>query len=171
MKLNLGCGGFPKEGFLNLDSRGDLQTIFIQRYLKGTDPLYTIGQWKFQDKFPDTLDGVIDAITISHSLMYLKIEEYEEVLKELYRILKPKGVLRITEDNCEQEPEKLKIFGLPWGNPASAVGAIRMRKELEKVFQRVYDVKPEETKYKDSSLIHNLHGSPPRVFHMEGVKD
>ena len=32
------------------------------------------------------------------------------------------------------------------------------------------DMKPDETKYKDKSLIQQLHGVPPRVFHIEGIK-
>jgi predicted SAM-dependent methyltransferase len=166
-KLNLGCGGFPKEEFINLDIRGDLDRIFRER-----DPHlhYIIKQWDLRSGLKDYQDNSIDAITESHTLMYLKVEEYNEIFKEIYRVLKIDGVLRITEDNCERPYEELKKDSLPWGNPDSVTGPRMMRKELSKVFVHIYDMQPEETMFIDKSLIQNLHGTPPRVFHIEAIK-
>lgn len=170
LKLNLGCGKFPKEGFINLDIRGDLKRIFLDRYNKGTDIFYTIEQWDFRNGLKDYPDESVDAITESHALMYLKVEEYKILFEELYRVLKNKGIFRITEDNCERSKEELKLDGLPWGNPASVTGPLMMRNELNKVFSMVHDVSSDQTYFIDNSLIQQFHGTPPRVFHMEAMR-
>jgi predicted SAM-dependent methyltransferase len=165
VKLNLGCGKFPLKGFTNLDIRGDLAG---KPEFQDCD--FT-GGWKWQEGLPNYEDNSVDAITESHSLMYCTVEEYPAVLAELKRVLVPGGVLRITEDNCEQSEELLEQFGLPWGNPDSKTGAKMMRRELERVGFEVHDmIKPKHTLFGDSSLIQQFHGTPPRVFHMEAIK-
>lgn len=170
LKLNLGCGGKPKEGFINLDIRSDLKRIFLDRYNKGTDLFYTIEQWDFRNGLKDYPDESVDAITESHALMYLEVAEYENLFKEIYRVLKNKGVFRVTEDNCERSEEELRQDGLPWGQPASVTGPKMMRNELSKVFSTIYDVSSEQTYFFDNSLVQQFHGAPPRVFHMESIK-
>ena len=168
LKLNLGCGGFPLKGFVNMDSRGDIGNVIESR-----DPgeYIVVPEWKWQNGLIGFSDGVVDAITESHSLMYLLVEEYEAVFREIHRVLKNGGIFRITEDNCERPEEELKRDGLPWGNPASAVGPIEMEKELKKVFSFVENVDfGMKTNFKDSSLIQQFHGTPPRVFHIEAIK-
>jgi len=104
IKLNLGCGKFPLEGFVNMDSRGDLSKVFQKR-----DPgKFNIrDNWKWQDRLIYK-DHTVEAITESHSLMYLKVEEYELVFCEMWRVLKLGGIFRITEDNCERPKEELE---------------------------------------------------------------
>ena len=155
LKLNLGCGAFPKESFINLDSRGDLSRIFHERHAKGDGPAYVIEEWSFID---DLLydSGTVDAVTESHALMYLRPEDYVDLFTEIHRVLKPGGIFRITEDNCERPVEELKLDGLPWGTPASVTGPKMMRAELEKVFTIVIDVAPDKTSYVDQSLIRRI---------------
>jgi len=165
LKLNLGCGGFPLKGFLNFDSRGDLSNIFKER----NEEFLIIDNWKFQDGL-FFKENSVNAITVSHALMYLKVEEYVYVFQEIHRILKPKGVFRVTEDSCERPEEELKQDNLPWGNPASVTGLTTMANELLKVFTLVEIITPEFTNFIDNSLIQQNHGTPPRVFHIEAIK-
>lgn len=167
-KLNLGAGAFPLEGFLNMDIRTDLESIFEKRHFEEGIPWYVFKRWDWRNGLQDFEDNSVEAITESHSLMYLQVKEYETALKECYRVLRPGHIMRITQDNCEY-PDCDK-FGLPWGNPDSITGPKMMRRELENVGFTVYDVEPNETRYKNKSLIQEFHGTPPRVFHIEAVK-
>jgi len=160
MKLNLGCGKYPLKGFINLDCRTDLAEKF---------PEYDVRVWKYGDPLPFA-DNSIDCVTESHSLMYVKVEDYEKVFREIHRVLIPGGVFRITEDNCERPTEDLEKDGLPWGNPESITGPNMMRKELQKVFICTADVKENTTVWDDDTLCQNYHGGIPRTFFMEGVK-
>ena len=166
LKLNLGCGGFPLEGFINMDSRGDLSKIFEERH---PGQFNIIDNWKWQDGLCFEND-MVDAITESHSLMYLRPEEYFSAFLEIDRVLKPGRVFRITEDNCERPEEELKKDGLPWGNPASVTGPEMMRTELSRVFSSVILTDSVSTYFLDNSLIQENHGTFPRIFHMEVIK-
>ena len=156
IKLNLGCGAFPlpEPEFVNLD--------------KGRG----YGRWFFQDGFKYH-DNSVDAITISHALMYLTEEELWRFMKEAYRVLKEGGVIRITEDNTT-DPES-SVYG-GWHKEREVppfkclTDAKMMRDALEQAYFKVYDIELEETYYKDRSLIQQRHGEAPRVFAVEGVK-
>jgi len=146
IKLNCGYGRCPLDGFVNLDKRDG---------------------WMFQDGF-DYATGSVDAITISHALMYLDNIELMDFLAEAYRALRGGGVIRITEDNTTDP--KSGVYG-GWKRDAICLTDSRMmRTRLEKAGFDVCDVSPDETHYTDFSLIQELHGKPPRVFHIEGIK-
>src|SRR3989344_639427 len=80
IKLNLGCKHRKLEGFDNLDK---------------------IFGWYFQDGLPQYASGSVGGITISHALMFLTESEIETFMKEMWRVLKVGGVVRITEDDTE----------------------------------------------------------------------
>ena len=149
MNLNLGCGKFPLKGCINLDLREDLSAIFEKEEPK---TYIILDGWDWRGKIP-FLENSIKGVTESHSLMYLKAEEYETSFKEVYRVLIPNGIFRITEDNCERSSEDLKKDHLPWGDPASITGPEMMKRELKKVFKEVKIVSEKETFFKDDSLI------------------
>lgn len=78
MKLNLGTGNQPKEGYTNID---------ILR-LKGVDIIHDL------DKFPYPFkDNSIDEIYTEYTLEHLK--DIIRTLKELYRICKPNATIEI----------------------------------------------------------------------------
>lgn len=163
LKLNLGCGMHPIEGFINLDILTDLKKKYPSSFC--------IREWRFQDLLPEYEDNSVDAVTASHSLMYLHPEEYPTVFKEIYRVLKSEGIFRITEDNCERPNDELTKDRLPFGGYRSLTGSKMMREQLEKANFLVYDMAPEQTYFEDKSLIQQFHGKPPRVFHIEGEKN
>src|SRR5262249_40178700 len=77
LRLNLGGGINPIRGFDNLDkSEG----------------------WTFEDGLGFYADDTVEAVTISHSLMYVDLEEWPAVFAEIARVLQPGGFLRVTED-------------------------------------------------------------------------
>lgn len=145
LKLNLGSGRHPLEGFINLDRKNG---------------------WLFQNKL-SYKDNEVDGVTISHLLMYIILPDLYEGLKEIHRVLKSGGVLRITEDNTT-DPES-EVYG-GYRDALILTDAKMVRVVLEKIGFKVYDVNPEETHFVDESLIQQFHGKPPRVFHIEGIK-
>ena len=146
MKLNLGCGPAKLVGFINLDKKEG---------------------WSFQDGLEQD-SNVVEAITISHALMYLESEgELITFLKEAYRVLQPGGIIRITEDNTLDR----KFF--PKGAYKDAVlitHSPMMDRALTYAGFKVMLVGPDNSNFKDDSLIQRLHGDVPRVYHIEGIK-
>jgi SAM-dependent methyltransferase len=77
-KLNLGCGNFPKEGYLNIDH---------SRWTKA-DLLYDLNQIPYP--FPDNL---FERVELSHILEHL--EKPFEVMKEIHRVCRNDAILEI----------------------------------------------------------------------------
>ena len=151
VKLNLGAGRRNTwlEGFVNLDKKYG---------------------WNFQDGLKRYNDNSVDAITISHALMYLSEPEILTFLKEVYRVLKINGVIRISEDNCEEKASDTYLVG--WKGAISLTGPKMMRDLLELAGFEVYDMTKDNSLYKDNSLCQNLHerNNPKRIFFLEGIK-
>lgn len=98
-KLNLGCGENIKEGWLNLDSVA----------LPGVDVVHDIEKIPFPFR-----DGEFDEILCRDVLEHV---EYIPVLKELHRILKAGGILRIqvphfTSRNNFVDPTHRRMFSI-----------------------------------------------------------
>ncbi len=78
--LNLGCGPYRVEGFINIDANPrQTQADLIRDVRKGLP---------FDD-------NSVDAITASHFLEHLDFEEMLFVLEECYRVLKPQCCIKI----------------------------------------------------------------------------
>jgi len=80
MKLHLGCGRKYIEGFKHVD----LQDFGHIDYKTSVDDLYF------------AKDNTIELIYTAHVLEHFGRNEYIDVLKEWYRVLKPEGVLRVS---------------------------------------------------------------------------
>lgn len=91
VKLNLGSGGWPIEGFTNVDAA----------YFKGLNTSGGI------HKFGDTIfplgfkDGSAEEIRVSHSLEHLSFRETMNAIQDWVRVLKPGGVLKIAVPDFE----------------------------------------------------------------------
>lgn len=146
MKLNLGCGKEPIDGFVNLDK------------LTG---------WRWENGLPYP-DGSVDAITVSHSLMYVENSFFLFIFLEMFRVLKTGGVLRITEDATDH-PDGARFGGHPETISFPRENTYKfLMKHVG--FQSVYSCAADETHYVDGSLLQNLHGGRPKVFFIEGFK-
>ena len=77
--LNLGCGPFPEEGFVNLD----------YRWRPGIDVVWDVLR---PLPFPDNR---FDGVFTEHCLEHFDLSQLSGVLREIHRILAPSGVLRI----------------------------------------------------------------------------
>lgn len=149
MKLNLGSGAHPLEGFVNLDLADG---------------------WRFEDGLGDYPDGSVEAITISHALMYLPIDRWMPAFDEFARVLQHGGVLRITED-ATNDVRSERFGGFADAKVLTSqrmVGWFLALVGLARHWPTAHD--PTATAFKDESLIQRWHGDPPKVFHIEGVK-
>jgi ubiquinone/menaquinone biosynthesis C-methylase UbiE len=149
IKLNLGCKRRKLVGFDNLDK---------------------IYGWSFQDGLPQYQDETVYGITISHALMFLNLLELEAFMKEMWRVLKVGGVVRITEDDTENPLSDMFQTGCVESGPHCLTGPKMMRKMLSRVGFTVYEVDRKTTHFIDSSLMQAYRGGPPRRFFIEGVK-
>ena len=147
MKLNLGCGPDRLEGFDNLDKR--------------------MG-WTFESGLPYA-DESVEGITISHALVYVAERHLSSVLADLFRVLVPGGVVRITEDDTERETSARK--NTLWPGTVTPTGPHMMAKHLHEAGFLVREVGRNETHFSDRSLIQSWrHADPPYYFFIEGIK-
>ena len=79
IKLDLGCGGRKKEGFLGVDRRKFPGVDFVQDLLKPW-------QWK---------DGSVAEIHMSHCLEHFTGKERVFIFNEIYRVLQKEGTAMV----------------------------------------------------------------------------
>ena len=97
-KLNFGCGDKIADGWVNID-------------FESSDP--SVKQVNLLSGFPFP-DNHFDAVYSSHVLEHFTPEQALFLLKEAYRVLKPKGIVRIVVPNLEAMcKEYLRILALP----------------------------------------------------------
>lgn len=145
VRLNLGAGAHPLEGFVNLDAADG---------------------WRFQNGLDEYPDGSVEAVTISHALMYVPLDEWPGVFAEIRRVLEAGGVVRVTEESNDDPASRL------WGGKRrnTRTSPERVLEQMAAVGLVAKQVTPGRTRFRDKSLIQQWHGKPPDVFHVEGVK-
>ena len=82
MKLDLGCGPKPKEGYIGVDIRDYGRSDIIIQDLRGPGP------WKWDD-------CSVDSVWSHHFVEHLKARERMHFANELFRVLKPGGTAEI----------------------------------------------------------------------------
>jgi len=80
MKLHLGCGDKYIDGFVHID----LQEFDHIDYQESITDLHFID------------DNSVELIYACHVLEHIGRNDYEDVLREWYRVLKPNGILRVS---------------------------------------------------------------------------
>ncbi len=144
MIVNLGSGRNPLPHAVNLD----LENGWDAR--QGEMPFVT---------------GFVQAVTVSHLLMYLAEAEVARLLFAIRACVAYRDradfVLRVTEDDTSSR--EAWHDAVSWWTPGS------MRRVLNDASFRVNDVTAEETSWRDAGLIQTFHGDPPAVFHQEAV--
>lgn len=147
LRLNLGGGINPIPGYVNLDKSDG---------------------WNFEDGLEPYPDGTVEAITISHVLMYVPADRWPYVFAELARVLQPGGTVRITEDaiGC---PGSTRPVIRPRAAVATTPDMILAHLADAGLTGRVVD--PDHTEFVDRTLIQQNYGDPPDVFHAEAIKE
>lgn len=153
MKLNLGSGPNPLDGFENLDPNPD--------YL--IDDRAT---WSFEQSLPYP-DASIEGISISHALMYVALIDWPAAFNEIARVLQPGGIVRITEDATD-DPESERYGG--WSDAVTLTSLELVRSHLRQVGLRTRAYTSSTSGFADLSLCQAWHGEAPKVFWIEGRK-
>ena len=106
IKLNLGCGTKPIEGFTNVDAR-KLPSVDV------VDNVIELNKFK-----PNS----VDLIYASHLLEHIDRRSYTKTLSRWYEVLKPNGILRIAVPDIEAAINHYNIHknlrvlrGIIWG--------------------------------------------------------
>ncbi len=146
MKLNLACGPHLLDGFENLDKETG---------------------WRFEDGLGEYADGSIEALTISHALMYLPLEHWGRCFAEFARVLEPGGVVRITEDATDN-PESERYGGFHDAVTLTSLSLVSFH--LLAAGLEPTAVGHDQSWFRDGSLCQNWHGGEPKVFFVEGIK-
>jgi hypothetical protein len=141
------------------------------RKLAGFDNLDKIFGWLFQDGLPQYGDSTVDGITISHALTFLTLPELEKFSKEMWRVLKDGGIVRITEDDTENPLSDTFQTGNVGTKPSCLTGPKMMRAVLESAGFKVYDVDLNTTHFVDKTLMQAYRGGAPNRYFIEGVKN
>ena len=124
--------------------------------------------WKFEDGLGMWGDGSVEAITESHSLMYVRPEHWPLAFEEMARVLQPGGTLRITQDAIGA-PGSSRPTIRPGAHVATSAELVLEHCALAGLSARV--VEPDETSFTDRTLIQQNYGQPPDVFHVEATKE
>lgn len=88
IKLHIGCGTNYFEGWINIDNNSDnnIKKLDVNWDLKNPLPLET---------------NTVDFIYNEHFIEHLTVQQGVILMKEFFRVLKPKGVLRIATPDLD----------------------------------------------------------------------
>lgn len=151
LKLNLGSGSHPLPGYVNLDKKNG---------------------WTWESGLQAYEDNSVYCVTSSHSLMYVAPRHWPLICSEVFRVLKPLGVWRITEDETE-DPRSIHYGGFPSkGDPVLAQTSVRICREfLEHVGFSVFEMPATKTHHTDDSILQDWYlPTITTSFWVEGIK-
>lgn len=111
LKINIGCGEFPAEGWLNVD---------ITREDGGPQPDIIASA----ESLPFS-DGAVNLLYAGHVLEHIPLEKVPDVLKEFHRVLSPTGGMLLVGPDLDRaevsfpdEVEIIKTGGNRWPGDA-----------------------------------------------------
>lgn len=91
--LHLGCGPNAVEGMVNADFFGPLRFWRSKRTL----------EWRLDLRYPlNCRDAVLDGVFTEHTLEHLYPDEAARLLGELFRVMKPGALIRVTVPDLEK---------------------------------------------------------------------
>jgi SAM-dependent methyltransferase len=96
VRMNFGCGSVQPEDWVNVD-RDSLgaDMLWIDGDIASGPPPPGFHQFDVREGLPPSWYEQFDYIVANHSLSDLTFHELPSALSELYRVLKPGGVLRV----------------------------------------------------------------------------
>ena len=157
--LDLGCGAPDRPSWHPLPGFGH-----FDRHTTG---------WTWESGFMDFAPASVEAITVSHSLYLVKEEVWPATFSEMHRVLKPGGVLRVTEDDALHAADPRRRGGWKGAEPFATVtsAAHRLGQMRRAGFEAPHEVGPASSLYTGPlSRCQRWHGDPPDVFVVERVK-
>lgn len=86
LRLHLGCGDINYPGFVNIDARPAAHVHHVQRI----------------DRLPQFADNSASLIYVSHCLEHVPHRQVAPVLTEWFRVLAPRGVVRVSVPDFDQ---------------------------------------------------------------------
>lgn len=86
--LNVGCGTDYKKGWINIDNNSDNNIEQLDL------------NWDLRNPLPFA-DSSVDFVFNEHFIEHLTVDEAQVVIKDLMRVLKPGGVMRIAMPDLE----------------------------------------------------------------------
>lgn len=142
VRLNLGAGDTPLEGYINLDRKQGQEIFPLTQYA----------------------DDSVDEVRASHVLEHFSHRDVSDVLREWRRVLKPGGVLKVAVPNFEWIARQylaghpVNVQGYVMGGHADANdhhGAIFDREELSRELRAsgFYDIRPWRSDASDCSRL------------------
>ena len=132
--------------------------------MAGFTNLDALTGWRFQDGLPYS-DNSAEGVTEAHGMMYLPETEWAALFAEVFRVLKPGGVFRVTEDNTS-DPKSERYGGYP--GVVTLTDAAMITWHMRKAGFLAREVGPYESA--DQALVQVSHGLPPKVVFCEGIK-
>lgn len=103
LMLNLGCGDRTHEAWVNIDHslKASLKSLwFVRPFLKTPSPAgYLHHNLRDGIPFPD---GSADVVYSSHVLEHLERKDALPFLREIHRVLKPNGIVRLVVPDLER---------------------------------------------------------------------
>lgn len=124
-KVYLGCGSHVYDGYDCLDMRSDLDPRIIH--------------WEAPDRLP-YMPNRVDVVLTAHVFNYFADEWYQPIIDEIFRILRPGGLVRMQEDATDS--------GYIWRRPGEGsrgTGEIRSlptRRKIHRALKKAgFDVK------------------------------
>jgi predicted SAM-dependent methyltransferase/dTDP-4-dehydrorhamnose 3,5-epimerase-like enzyme len=111
IKLNLGCGGRPLEGYINvdMDSLEEIRTRYPNRNYD--DSIVVVDYDLFDLPF---MNNSVDEIRSEALIEHLPFIEEPKFFKEVVRVLKPGGLLYLTTVDFEKACEKWLVSDDNW---------------------------------------------------------
>ena len=139
-RANIGCGQTPTEGWWNFDSS---LSVRLARHKLIMSALNVIGlasdesvrfagvarqkgvRWANAFKRIPLPDGSLEVVYSSHVLEHLDSSEAERFLAEVYRVLRPGGIIRLALPDLRRRAEKYMADG----DADEFMGSLNMRED------------------------------------------
>lgn len=154
IRLNLGCGAPGERSWHPIDG-------WINR-----DP--ALDGWRFEHGLGEYADGSVEAISVSHSTMYVALADWPRMFAEFARVLCDEGVLRITEDDTQDT--RSRTYPKGWHDVVTLTHREMVKQHMRQAGLVAEDCDAVHSNFRDFSILQDQHGGAPHCFYVEGCR-